>query len=330
MKKITIEDVAKAAGVSITTVSRVLNQAPSVNPRNRTKVEEAIRKLKYKPNVSAQRLAGGKTNTVALVIPRYPGVFHSFYAMEIIRGVGTACERMKLDLLLHLGGKNAQLNFGAIDGIIFADIIANESQLDAALKQGIPGVVINKRIDSKSVHSVYIDNEQGAFEAVKYLISLGHKFIAHITGDLATQAAQDRLKGYQKALRESNILLDDKYVFKADYSRNSARKSSEAIIKMHQRPTAIFVASDDMAMETVSVLAEKGIKVPAGISIIGFDDDPVGLFGSVRLTTVKQPLIEMCEKALEILLYLIVNKPMAVECMALKPELVIRDSVASL
>jgi LacI family transcriptional regulator len=330
VKKITIEDVAKAAGVSITTVSRVLNKVPSVASRNRIKVEEAIRKLKYQPNVIAQRLAGGKTNTVALVIPRYPGVFHSFYAIEIIRAIGASCERMKLDLLLHLGSKNSQLNWGAVDGVIFADIIGNESQLNLALTQHMPSVVINKKLEDKNVHCIFIDNEQGAFEAVKYLISLGHQSIAHISGDLTTQAAQDRLKGYQWALNERDIKIDNNLIFKADYSRSSARKACESIIKMRAKPTAIFVASDDMAMETISVLTEKGIKVPQDISIIGFDDDPVGLFGQIRLTTVKQPLAEMCEKALEILLYLIVNKPMAVECTPLRPELVIRDSVVSL
>ena len=110
MGKTRIEQVAKVAGVSTTTVSRVINKVPSVTVKNRIKVEEAIRKLKYRPNVSAQRLAGGRTNTVALVIPRYQGIFHSFYAIEIIQAIGTVCERMRLDLLLHLGGKQTILN----------------------------------------------------------------------------------------------------------------------------------------------------------------------------------------------------------------------------
>lgn len=329
MRKITIEDVAKAAGVSTTTVSRVINKVPSVDPTNRIKVEEAIRKLKYRPNSSAQRLAGGKSNTVALVIPRYSGVFRSFYAIEIIRAIGTVCESMRLDLLLHLGGKTAILNLSSLDGIIFSDIIENESQLDEALKQGIPTVVINKRVESKEVNCIYIDNEAGAFEAVNYLVSLGHKAIAHISGDLNTQAATDRLKGYQKALEVNKIPLDENYIFKADYSRNSARKQAENILKMHSRPTAIFVASDDMAMEVISCFNEKRIKVPQDISIIGFDDDPVGLFGQIRLTTVRQPLSQMCEKALEVLLYLMIKKPMAIKANALKTELVIRDSVSA-
>ncbi|MEW6009483.1 MAG: LacI family DNA-binding transcriptional regulator [Candidatus Omnitrophota bacterium] len=329
MKKITILDVAKAAGVSTTTVSRVINKVPSVEPANRIRVEEAIRKLKYKPNSSAQRLAGGKSNTVALVIPRYSGVFHSFYAIEIIRAVGTVCERMHLDLLLHLGGKTAILNLSSIDGVVFSDIIENESQLDEALKHELPTVVINKRIESKDVNCIYIDNEAGAFEAVNYLIGLGHKSIVHITGDLNTQAASDRLKGYRKALEVNKIPLDENYIFKADYSRNSARKQAENILKMHLRPTAIFVASDDMAMEVISYFSERRVKVPQDISIIGFDDDPVGLFGQIRLTTVRQPLTQMCEKALEILLYLMVKKPMAIKATVLKTELVIRDSVAA-
>ncbi|MBU2541813.1 MAG: LacI family transcriptional regulator [Candidatus Omnitrophica bacterium] len=327
MKKITILDVAKAASVSTTTVSRVINKFPSVTSRNRLKVEETIRKLKYRPNTSAQRLAGGRANTISLAIPRYSGLFHSFYAIEIIRSIGTICERMKLDLLLHLGGKRAFPNLGSVDGIIFADVIGNENQVDEVLDQGIPSVVINKRIDSKNVNCIYIDNRAGAREAVNYLISLGHKSIVHISGDLHTQAAQERLKGYKKALTDNRIQVNEKYIFKADYSRNSARAASEKIIKMHNKPTAIFVASDDMAMEVVSCLSEKGIKVPSDISIIGFDDDPVGLFGPIRLTTVRQPLTEMCEKALETLLYIISGKPKTIKSSVLKTELVIRDSV---
>lgn len=329
MKKATIADVAKAAGVSITTVSRVINKTPSVNSSNRLKVEEAIRKLKFKPNVSAQRLAGGKTNTIALVIPRYSGVFHSFYAIEIIRALGSICERMRLDLLLHLGSRNSVFNYNTVDGIVFADIIGNEAQLDDALKQGVKSIVINKKLDSKDANCIYIDNKTGAYEAVNYLISLKHRLIAHISGDITTQAAQERLKGYKKALEDKSIALGDKYVFKADYSRNSARLACDKIIKMEKRPTAIFVASDDMAMEVISVLAEKGIKVPRDISIVGFDDDPVGLFGQIRLTTVHQPLTEMCEKALETLLYTISGKPAAIKDVGLKPELIIRDSVAA-
>ncbi len=327
MKKVTIEHVAREAGVSITTVSRVINKTPSVSPANRLKVEEAVRKLKFKPNTSAQRLAGGKTNTIALVIPRYSGVFHSFYAIEIIRALGTACERMHLDLLLHLGSRNAAFNFNAVDGIIFADIIGNEPQLEEALKQGIPSVVINKRLETNDVNCIYVDNKSGAYEAVSYLISSGHKSIAHITGDVTTQAAQDRLKGYKKALEDNSISLSEKYILKGDYSRNSARLACEKIIKLDKRPTGIFVSSDDMAMEVISALAEKGIKTPRDISIVGFDDDPIGLFGQIRLTTVHQPLTEMCEKGLEVLLYIISGKPVAVKHLPFKPQLVIRDSV---
>jgi LacI family transcriptional regulator len=329
VNKVTIQDVAKVANVSITTVSRVINKTPSVTAKNRLRVEEAIRKLKFKPNISAQRLAGGKTNTIGLVIPFYPGLFHSFYAIEIIRAIGAVCERMRMDLLLHLSTRNAVLNFNAVDGIVFADIIDNVAQVDEAIKQGIPSVVINRNFEQSQVNCVYIDNKAGAYEAVNYLIGLNHKIIAHISGDLNTQAASERLAGYKKALVDKGILASDKYIFKADYSRNSSRKAVEAIIKTDKRPTAIFVASDDMAMEAISALAEKRINVPQDISVIGFDDDPIGLFGQIRLTTVHQPLNEMCEKALETLLYLIAGKPVSLKNAALKPQLVIRDSVTA-
>jgi len=124
-KKVSIEDVAARAGVSITTVSRVINNFPTVTKKNRIKVEEAVAALKFRPNVSAQRLARGLSNAVGLVMPGYPGIFHSFYAIEIIRGVGHACEALRLDLIFHITDGFNPLNTSNVGGVIFADIIDN-------------------------------------------------------------------------------------------------------------------------------------------------------------------------------------------------------------
>jgi DNA-binding LacI/PurR family transcriptional regulator len=124
-KTISIEDVARLAGVSITTVSRVINNGGSVKSKNKAAVLEAVKQLKFKPSVFAQRLASGKSNVIALIIPRYEGIFYSFYALELIRGIGTLCESLKLDLLLHLTDSRAPLNLRGVGGIIFADVIGN-------------------------------------------------------------------------------------------------------------------------------------------------------------------------------------------------------------
>lgn len=298
-KTVSIEDVARLAGVSITTVSRVINKFPSVKERNRIRVLEAVKELKFQPSVFAQRLATGKSNVVALVIPRYEGVFYSFYALELIRGIGTLCAVLKLDLLLHLTDARSTLNIKGAGGVIFADLIGNRHQLEDALAAGTPCVVINNYVEDLNVSCIAIDNEGGAFEAVNYLISLGHRKIAHITGDLITQAAAMRFEGYKRALKKNNIPFNEDYVFKTDYSRGQAREAAENLVKMKDAATAVFVASDSMALEVMTVARELGKDIPRDLSIIGFDDNPSGLDAPVALTTVRQPLIRMAEESVK-------------------------------
>ena len=326
---VSINDVARLAGVSITTVSRVINKLPTVKEANRIRVEEAVKQLKFQPSIFAQRLATGKSNVVALVIPRYEGIFYSYYALELIRGIGTLCEALKLDLLLHLTDSKTSINLKGIGGIIFADIIGNRSQLEDALAFGVPSMVINNYVEDLEVSCIAIDNIRGAEEAVNYLIGLGHKKIAHITGDLITQAAAQRYEGYKRALKKNNIEFRQDYIVKTDYSRGEARSAAEKLINMPQAaPTAVFVASDSMALEVMAVARELGRKIPGDLSIMGFDDNPSGLYGPVSLTTVRQPLIKMAEESVKELNLLISRKDKGIKVkkILLPTELVIRES----
>jgi LacI family transcriptional regulator len=325
-KSVSIEDVARLAGVSITTVSRVINKFPSVKEKNKVMVMDAIKQLKFTPSIFAQRLATGKSNVIALVIPRYEGVFYSFYALELIRGIGTLCAVMKLDLLLHLTDSRSALNIRGAGGIIFADIISNRSQLEEALAQGIPSVVINNYVNDIDVSCIAVDNVGGAEAAVNYLISLGHKKIAHITGDVITQAAAQRLEGYKKALKKNNIALWQDYIVNTDYSRGAARAAAEKILKLSDPPTAVFIASDSMALEAMNVATELGKKIPQDLSIVGFDDNPSGLYGPVGLTTVRQPLIKMAEDSVKELDRLMTDKKAKIKKVTLPTELVVRES----
>jgi LacI family transcriptional regulator len=327
-KVISIEDIALAAGVSITTVSRVINKFPTVKEANRKKVEDAVKKFNFKPNLAAQRLASGSNNTIGLEIPRYEGIFYSFYAMEIFRSVGIACDALKVDFLLHLTDGKTSINASAIGGVVFADVINNKDHVEDMLASGIPVVLMNyMATDMEEASSVSVDNLKGAKTATEYLINLGHEKIAFISGDLVTQAAQERLSGYRASLEKSGIAVNDDYILKGDYSRKSARAAAERILELDKRPTAIFVSSDDMASEVVAVLMENGVKVPDDISIIGFDDDPVCLYGPVSLTTMRQPLKEMAQTAVKELFLKMQDPDRSVNRIVLSPELIIRDSV---
>lgn len=328
-KPVGIEDVAKAAGVSITTVSRVINKFPSVRESNRIRVEEAIKRLRFKPNVAAQRLASGSNNTIGLEIPRYEGIFYSFYAMEIFRSVGIACDELKVDLLMHLTDGRTAINSAAVGGVVFADIIRNEEHLREILDYGVPVVVMNYHLEKQKITTVAVDNVKGARAAVDYLISLKHRRIAFITGDLATQAASERLEGYKASLAGAGVPFDDAYLLRGDYSRKSARTAAENILRMVQKPTAVFVSSDDMAVEVISVFLAAGLRVPDDISVIGFDDDPVCLYGPVSLTTIRQPLREMAQTAVKELYLKMQDPNREIRHVILPTELVIRDSVSA-
>ncbi|PIQ84914.1 MAG: hypothetical protein COV73_06365 [Candidatus Omnitrophica bacterium CG11_big_fil_rev_8_21_14_0_20_43_6] len=325
-KNISIIDVAKASGVSITTVSRVINKIGTVKESNRSKVMRAVKELKFQPSIFAQRLATGKSNIVALVIPRYEGVFYSFYALELIRGVGTMCEVLKLELLLHLTDARTPLSLRGVGGVIFSDIIGNRAQLEDSLAKGIPSVVINYYVNDLDVSCIAIDNAGGAENAVNYLIELGHKKIAHITGDVMTQAAAKRLEGYKRALEKNSIQVNPEYIFETDYSRGQARSAAEKLLKAADPATAVFVASDAMALEVMAVARELGKNIPNDLSIVGFDDNPSGLYGPVGLTTVRQPLIKMAEESVKELNRLISLSKKSIKKILLPAELVIRES----
>ena len=326
MKKITISDVAKEAGVSIATVSRVLNDSPYVREEVRKRVLDAIKKLNYQPSLFARSLAGKKVKAIGLVIPAYEGLFYSYYGNEIIKNVGTICTELGFDLFLHIASPKKSINFSLLQGVIFADIIENEYQLKECLEREIPCVVINHSFKDLDVNFIAIENQKASFEAVSYLISLGHKRIAHIAGDLRTQCAQERLEGYKSALKKYNLKIKEEYIKIANFSPLQAQKASEELISLKEPPTAIFVASDEMAVEVLFFLQRKGINIPQEISIIGYDDNPLCNHSIVPLTTVKQPINEMASLGVRILKNLIEGKKE--EKIVLPPRLVIRESVS--
>jgi len=330
-KIINIKDVAREAGVSIATVSRVVNRLPTVKRENKTRVENAVKKLKFRPNVSAQRLAAKQNNAIGLVIPRYSDIFHSFYALQILQGVGLAVERMKLDLLLHITNGDTFLNISAVEGVIFSDIIENEDQVDNVLQMDIPCVIMNYLTKDLPVSCVAIDNIGGALKAIEYLVKLGHTKIATITGELKSQVAIDRMDGYVKALDKNKIEKKDNYVKYGDFGRDSAIKATKELIKLKTPPTAIFAASDEMAVGAIQVAIESGVNVPGDLSVIGFDDNPLAIgFSPVSVTTIRQPLHEMAMVATETLYKIITKKAKGNKKTILSCELIKRSSCRSL
>ncbi len=336
--KISINDVAKRAGVSITTVSRVINKKPCVKDYNRDKVNSVIAELGFRPDISARHLAGGRINTIGLIIPRFEDMFHTYYVTEVVRGVCNTASESGLDVLVHLTAKDLKPrslgthldNISFCSGVIFADIHGNEKLLEEVIDIGTPCIVMNHIDDKLDAGCVAIDNKRGSLNAVDYIISLGHKRIATITGDLGIQAGRDRLDGYKKSLKKHAMRVDESLIKRCDFSPQRARKAVPELLALDEYPTAIFVASDEMAAEAIKALRENKVKVPQDISIVGFDDSWFATQGPLGITTVRQPLGAMAEKSVAALRDLIHSKTKAsMPRIVLPTELIVRESCVS-
>ena len=326
MKTINIAEVARSAQVSTTTVSRVINAVPTVSEDNRRRVLEAIRRLNYHPNRNAQRLASGRTNTVGIIIPRFEGIFHSYYALQVIKGIGMAAERLGCDLLLHVTDGTTFVHASSVDGVLFVDIAGCEELLDRTIDEGMPTVVLNHYLEDLPVSCVAVDNRTAIAHVVEHLVRLGHRDIATITGDLKTQSGLDRLDGFVTAMKARTLPIKDHYIQVGDFGLPSARAAAEALLALKDRPTAVFVASDEMALETIHVALAKRVRVPEELSVVGFDDNPIAAHAQIPLTTVRQPLSEIGRQGVELLFQYLKRKKRAPTKLLLPTELIERQS----
>lgn len=276
-----------------------------------------------------------RSKTFAFVIPQFEDIFSSFYAQELLKGVGQSASRLKLDILIHIVAKGQSpmdskgLGLGTvpdIDGVLFADIDENRRALDWVMARGVPCIVMNNYFENEKINCIGIDNKSGATEAVEYLLKLGHKDIATLTGNLATQAGRARLEGYKDALRKKKVPVANWHIAECDFTRTSARKGTGMLLDLRPHPTAIFCASDLMAKEAIAVIEERKLRVPKDISIIGFDDSPLSREGKLALTTVAQPLSEMARLSVEKLNQIILGRSRSVVREFLPTKLVVRES----
>jgi len=238
--------------------------------------------------------------TIVLALPHFLDMFSSYYAMEIMKGVGKAIENSPYDLQLHIfdAGMNEEsikehlTSVYNLGGVLFADIDGNRNIINMARKNKIPYMIMNNIFDDNETNYVGIDNKVASKEAVQYLVDLGHRKIATITGNMKTQSAIMRLEGYKAALTANNIPENPEYIVNGAYNREKAQEGMIKLMSEKPRPTAIFAASDLMAFGAIMVALREDIRVPEDISIMGFDNSPLAALGHVTITTVSQPLAE--------------------------------------
>lgn len=238
--------------------------------------------------------------TIILALPYFLDMFSSYYATELMKGVGKAIENSQFDLQLHIFDSGMEedavrehlTSVQNLSGAMFADIDGNRKIISMAKKNGTPYIIMNNIFDDNETNYVGIDNKEASRDAVQYLIDLGHRRIGTITGNMKTQSAIMRLEGYKAALAKNNIAENPEYIVNGAYNREKAQEAMIKLMSEKPRPTAIFAASDLMAFGAIMIALKEDIKVPEDISMMGFDNSPLAALGHVTITTVNQPLAE--------------------------------------
>ena len=336
MKKSTIYDVAKIAGVSVSTVSRVMNAPEIVAEHTRQKVMNAVKELAYIPNMMAANMPRRRTNYIGLIIPDITNIFFS----NLVRGVQDVCEKHGYSVLVvnsdDSQGKEGRylklLYSRRVDGVILTVAGYREKKFpeeELFLLKKMKIVLIDREINGMVAPIVKVNNFTGAYSAVKYLLAMGHKKIMYLAGIEGTRTNQEREKGYLSALKKAHI--NWKKEMTADFRLDTAyQKIMHYWLKLKnsdELPTAIFAANDLMAIGALKAFTQIKIRVPEDISIIGFDNIPFSDCTYPPLTTIAQPTYQMGQKAVETLLRLIDKKKIK-KSVEFETKLIERDSVS--
>lgn len=336
-RPVTIKDIAKELNISVSTVSRALRGLPDVNADTRKAVEFLARKLDYHPNAVALSLVKSKTYTVGVIIPNF--IIH-FYS-SAIGGIQDVLSEAGYNIMICQSNekyftevKNVQtLISSRVDGLIVSQSKETEdlAHFKSVIDKEIPLVSFNRTLDGLSASKVAVDDYQGAFIAVDYLIRTGCRRVAHVAGPQNLQLSQNRFRGYLDALAKHQIAVDEAYIKYCDFSIESGRKSMRELLLLPDMPDAVFVVSDHAAYGVIAELKDRRINIPNEVSVVGFTDEPFSSLIDPALTTVAQPTYEIGKATAKLFLQQLENpdefKP---ETRMLKTELRIRDSTRRL
>jgi LacI family transcriptional regulator len=309
MPKVTIDDVAELAGVSIKTVSRVVNQEPNVRETTRAKVEAAIAELNYQPNKAARNLASHHSHLIGLIYddPSYYEAPSAGYVIRMQQGALSACHASNYELLIHpcqyrkrdIGNEiKTLIEQVRPDGIVLAAPLSNMPKIVRAIEAtGTPLVRVSPGTRNGKQLSVCTNDREISAEMTRYLASLGHKRIAFIAGHPSHKAVGNRYLGYRDGLEQSGLKFSESLVAAGDNSIGSGEECALELLSQKNRPTAIFAANDDMAAGVIRVADRLGIKVPEELSVAGCDDISLARQIYPALTTINQPFSDMAECA---------------------------------
>jgi LacI family transcriptional regulator, repressor for deo operon, udp, cdd, tsx, nupC, and nupG len=300
MKQVTIVDVADRAGVSVATVSRALRGLPHVSPGTRRRVELVAEELGYEPNPHASRLAAGRSGTIGVALP----ILDAWYYSRVLAGIESIMAEDQIDMhLVVIADESGRRHFvetlpslrKRVDGLLVVDIFMLDQIWNRVADADLPVATIG--LDTRRFDAVMIDNRAAAASAIDHLTDLGHRQIGFIGGTmreaLEVESAETRRRGMEAALRGRGIEPDPSLQAAGGFTVEGGREAMEKLLP--RRPTAVFCASDEMAIGAIQAITEAGLRVPGDISVVGFDDQPVA--AAVGLTTVRQPVSEQAAQA---------------------------------
>jgi LacI family transcriptional regulator len=329
----TIRDIADAAGVSIATVSRVLNGRPDVSPVTREAVLRVVREQGFSMNRSARALSGGRTGLIGVTLP----IVHVEYFSRMLWGASEALYEHDMRVVLcptmHERDREVtlleQLLQGTTDGALLLLTRESNDALRALERKGFPFVVLDPRYPvDEGTPVVSAAHWAGAKAATEHLLSLGHRRIGAITGPHGWVASVDRLDGYQAALAAAGVLADPDLIAKGNFTGESGRAAASQLLGLPEPPTAIFAFNDEMAVGAMRVAEQRGLRLPDDLSIVGFDDLEKAEIVTPALTTVRQPLAEMGRMAVSLLTRVVEDQPIEAMRVELATKLIVRDSTA--
>ena len=333
LSKVTIVEVARKGGVSLGTVSRVINNDIHVAPETRERVSRVMQEMGYVANRQARSLRGSKTNVIGVLVPD----LGTGYIGEIIHGIDSELALGQLDLMLYTTHRTAskEANFvanlgkGMVDGLLLVLPRSPADYVETLTLRNFPFVLIDHQGTGQDCPAVAASNWQGAYNATEYLIKLGHNRIGFITGSMDLGAASDRLDGYESALRIHHLPTDPRLIYNGTFSQPDGYAGASALLELDRPPTAIFASNDVMAMGAMDAVWRRGLRVPEDVSIVGFDDIPQAASVRPALTTVRQPLEQMGRVATQMLVDLLKHPDKAMNRIELPTELIVRASTSS-
>ncbi|HIC93289.1 MAG TPA: LacI family transcriptional regulator [Anaerolineae bacterium] len=327
---VTMKDVARRAGVSVTTVSHVINETRFVSEELRARVYQAMEELNYRPNAIARSLRRQRTHTIGMIVP---DVSYPFLA-EVARGVEDRGFELGYNVILcdsdgDLERESDHIELlleRKVDGIIFVAAGESSSHVQALTEQGVPLVVCDRELPGTEVDTVIADNVESGRLATEHIIGLGHRRIGCIAGPEGLCISDKRLEGYRRALEEHGLPLREELIVHSDFRCLGGYEAMATLLSLDEPPTAVFACNDLMAMGAICAASQRRLRIPQDVAIVGCDDIALASFTNPSLTTVAQPKREMGAIAVEMLVERIKEKDRPPAKRVLPVELVIRDS----